>query len=47
MTEQRDPIMEAKLRLQSKLENLPGWQLVKPVDYGTDRELYQAVYAKR
>jgi hypothetical protein len=36
--------MEAKLRLESKLENLPGWQLCKPVDYGTDLELYQTVY---
>jgi len=44
MTEQRDPIMEAKLRLESKLAVLPGWEIVKPVPYSSELELYNSVY---
>jgi hypothetical protein len=51
ITETKDPIMEAKQRLYSKLETLPGWEMIKPVDYGhvgqsqpeADIELYRTV----
>ncbi len=44
MAGQRDPVMEARLRLEAKLETLPGWQLIKGIDYTSDLDLYRTVY---
>lgn len=41
---ERDPELEARRKLEQKLEKLSGWEIVKPVPYSNENDLYNWIY---
>src|SRR2546426_6747422 len=42
--QKQDVELEARQTLEAKLAQLPGWEIVKPVEYVTETDLYKRVY---
>lgn len=42
--EREDLELEARQKLEAKLSRLPGWEIVKPMEYTSELDLYNKVY---